>query len=283
MKILDSKFVQGFIKMANMEERLQAVVSQAETDGAKWHTIIHGNNTTTVPTENGNVPTVAKQMKDVHDEVVNGVIDYMTECQTARDVAIQTKNETIAVKNETNTIKGDVTTLRNETESLKNQSQTVFNNIATATSSAVQTVQIEGATQVTNVQNAVAEQVAEATSQANRAEQATSTKVNTNLSNITKETLFSKMFSKYVNGKTWYRVWPDGWIEQGGESAAGTSVTITFPKAFKDTNYTVVATTIGTNGEIYAQCIQRTSVSQMVIYNRGGSSSQAKSWYACGY
>lgn len=91
------------------------------------------------------------------------------------------------------------------------------------------------------------------------------------------------MFSKYVNGKTWYRVWPDGWIEQGGESAAGTSVTITFPKAFKDTNYTVVATTIGTNGEIYAQCIQRTSVSQMVIYNRGGSSSQAKSWYACGY
>lgn len=269
--------------MANMEERLQAVVSQAETDGAKWHTIIHGNNTTTVPTENGNVPTVAKQMKDVHDEVVNGVIDYMTECQTARDVAIQTKNETIAVKNETNTIKGDVTTLRNETETLKNQSQTVFNNIATATSSAVQTVQIEGATQVTNVQSAVAEQVAEATSQANRAEQATSTKVNTDLSNITKDTIFSKMFTKYVNGKTWYRVWPDGWIEQGGEAAAGTSVTITFPKAFKNTNYTVVATTIGTNSEIYAQCIQRTSASQMIIYNRGGSSSQAKSWYACGY
>ena len=64
--------------MANMEERLQAVVSQAEADGEKWHIIIHGNNATTVPTENGNVPTVAKQMKDVHDEVVNGVIDYMT-------------------------------------------------------------------------------------------------------------------------------------------------------------------------------------------------------------
>lgn len=183
--------------MANMEERLQAVVSQAEADGEKWHIIIHGNNATTVPTENGNVPTVAKQMKDVHDEVVNGVIDYMTECQTARDVAIQTKNETIAVKNETNTIKGDVTTLRNETESLKNQSQTVFNNIATATSSAVQTVQIEGATQVTNVQSAVAEQVAEATSQANRAEQATSTKVNTDLSNITKDTISSD-FAKVV-------------------------------------------------------------------------------------
>ena len=269
--------------MANMEERLQAVVSQAEADGEKWHTIIHGNNTTTVPTGNGNVPTVAKQLKDVHDEVVNGVIDYMIECRTARDATIQTKTETQAIKDATNKIKNDVTTLKNDTESLKNQSQAIFNNISSATANAVETVQTEGSTQVTNVRTAVAEQVAEATSQANRAEQATSTKVNTDLSNITKDTIFSKMFTKYVNGKTWYRVWPDGWIEQGGEAAAGTSVTITFPKAFKNTNYTVVATTIGTNSEIYAQCIQRTSASQMIIYNRGGSSSQAKSWYACGY
>lgn len=39
-------------------------------------------------------------------------------------------------------------------------------------------------TQVTNVQNAVAEQVAEATSQANRAEAATSSKANLDFSNI---------------------------------------------------------------------------------------------------
>ena len=141
----------------------------------------------------------------------------------------------------------------------------------------------QGATQVTNVQSAVAEQVAEATSQANRAEQATSTKVNTDLSNITKDTIFSKMFTKYVNGKTWYRVWPDGWIEQGGEVGASGQITVTFPKAFSNTNYTVVATSIGTNGEIYAQCIQRTSATQMTIYNRGGSASLAKSWYACGF
>ena len=54
-------------------------------------------------------------------------------------------------------------------------------------------------------------------------------------------------------------------------------------KAFSNTNYTVVATSIGTNSEIYAQCIQRTSATQMTIYNRGGSASLAKSWYACGY
>ena len=51
--------------MPNLEERLEAVVAQSEVDGSKWHTIVHGDDTTTVPTENGNVPSVAKQLKDV--------------------------------------------------------------------------------------------------------------------------------------------------------------------------------------------------------------------------
>ena len=168
----------------NMEERLQAVVSQAEMDGVKWHTIIHGNNTTTVPTESGNVPTVAKQLKDVHDEVVNGVVDYLAECRNARDVTIQTKADTLAIKEQTNGLKSDVIGLKNDTEALKNQSQTIFNSISTATSNSISTIRAEGTTQVTNVQNAVAEQVAEATSQANRAEAATSAKANLDFSNI---------------------------------------------------------------------------------------------------
>ena len=168
----------------NMEERLQAVVSQAEMDGVKWHTIIHGNNTTTVPTESGNVPTVAKQLKDVHDEVVNGVVDYLAECRNARDVTIQTKADTLAIKEQTNGLKSDVIGLKNDTEALKNQSQTIFNSISTATTNSISTIRAEGTTQVTNVQNAVAEQVAEATSQANRAEAATSSKANLDFSNI---------------------------------------------------------------------------------------------------
>ena len=62
--------------------------------------------------------------------------------------------------------------------------QTIFNNIAAATNSSVLTIQSEGVTQVSNVRSAVAEQVAEATSQANRAEQATSSKANLDFSNI---------------------------------------------------------------------------------------------------
>lgn len=53
--------------MANMEERLEAAVSQVEVDGKKWHNIIHGDENTVVTTENGDVPTVAKQLKDIRD------------------------------------------------------------------------------------------------------------------------------------------------------------------------------------------------------------------------
>lgn len=269
--------------MANMEERLNSTVTMAEEDASLWHKIVHGNEITVVVTDNGIVPSAAKQLKDVHDEVVSGVIDYLNECQNCRDVTLKTKEEITEIKNDTNAIKSETLSIKDETQTIKNEAQAIFNNIATTTNSSVQSVKNEGTTQIGLVQNAVAEQVAEAKSQADRAENATNSKANTDMSNVTASTLFSKMFTKYVSGKSWYRVWPDGWIEQGGEASSGGTVVVTFPKAFKNTNYTAVATTIGTNAQIYAQCITRTSASQMTIYNNGGSSNQAKSWYACGY
>ena len=80
--------------MANMEERLQTVVAQAETDGSKWHEIIHGDDKTTVPTEKGNVPTVSKQLKDIRTEITGGVSDVVAEAEAARDEAIAAKNAT---------------------------------------------------------------------------------------------------------------------------------------------------------------------------------------------
>lgn len=87
----------------------------------------------------------------------------------------------------------------------------------------------------------------------------------------------------YINGSNWYRVWSDGWKEQGGVAAAGGSVTVTFPKAFTNTNYTACATSLGNTGDIYAQCINKSSATEMVIANTGGSTTLQKSWYACGY
>ena len=44
----------------------------------------------------------------------------------------------------------------------------------------------------------------------------------------------------YSNGSSWYRVWSDGWCEQGGRLSvtSNQTVTITFAKSFIDTNYT---------------------------------------------
>lgn len=41
----------------------------------------------------------------------------------------------------------------------------------------------------------------------------------------------------YVNGTSWYRVWSDGWIEQGGVTESGKTGTIALLKAFSNTNY----------------------------------------------
>ena len=47
----------------------------------------------------------------------------------------------------------------------------------------------------------------------------------------------------YVNGTSWYRVWSDGWIEQGGKTTIPTAsgTTINFLKSFSNTNYWCMA------------------------------------------
>lgn len=134
--------------MPNLEGRLEAVVAQSEVDGSKWHTIVHGDDTTTVPTENGNVPSVAKQLKDVRAEIINGLEDYVGDCRQAKADTLQIKSETQIIKNETNTLKGQTKTLRDEAETFKELSQTTYNSIASATAASISQVQSEGAVQV---------------------------------------------------------------------------------------------------------------------------------------
>lgn len=173
----------------NMEERLQAVVSQAETDGSLWHTIIHGKNTTTVTTENGSVPSVSKQLKDVRDELINGAADYLGSCLQAKNETIAVRDNALVIKSEIEELKADTQEFRDTTESYKNMAQTTFNSVSSAVSQGIADIQAEGTTQVSNVQTAVAEQVAEATAQADRAENAVDSKVETDLSNITQNSI----------------------------------------------------------------------------------------------
>lgn len=60
----------------------------------------------------------------------------------------------------------------------------------------------------------------------------------------------------YVNGTNWYRVWSNGWLEQGGV-ATSTNITVTFLKAFRNNQYTLVFG--NTNGDESAWLAQKTT------------------------
>ncbi len=87
----------------------------------------------------------------------------------------------------------------------------------------------------------------------------------------------------YVNGASWYRIWSDGWIEQGGYSKGGnTATTVTFPKPFANTNYTITlgtSGTLGTNNNGICSIPEKTT-SGFKLYS---FSSYECNWYACGY
>ena len=99
-------------------------------------------------------------------------------------------------------------------------------------------------------------------------------------------TNFSAPVNSYVNGTSWWKMWGDGWIEQGGRivNTAG-SGTLTFLKAFSNTNYTLVGSSLenskndtgGTSTSISFDHLTTTSF----YYSK--SSGQSDMWYACGY
>ena len=145
--------------MANMEERLEALVTSAETDGSKWHAIVHGDENSTIETENGDVPTVAKQLKDIREAITGGVSDVVAEAESARDEAIAARNATNQLKNDTNIIKSDTEQLKTDTLNIKNQANQIFNNISSATDTAVSTIQTESSAQISAIQNSGVTQI----------------------------------------------------------------------------------------------------------------------------
>lgn len=88
----------------------------------------------------------------------------------------------------------------------------------------------------------------------------------------------------YLSGNSWYRVWSDGFIEQGGK---GTGVaTISLLKAFSDTNYTLQVTRLAQSENVpFARSIAKNSfvVGWKIINQVLDSNGVAFSWYACGY
>lgn len=98
----------------------------------------------------------------------------------------------------------------------------------------------------------------------------------------------------YNNGTSWYRVYSDGWCEQGGELTSEPytvddfDVPIVLLQAYKDTNYNVttsgiLATThqrVGGESAIYDKSTTGFSVHG---YNGYVTSTNPFMWQACGY
>ena len=83
----------------------------------------------------------------------------------------------------------------------------------------------------------------------------------------------------YKNGTSWYRVYSDGWKEQGGY-LSGTSVT--FLKQFNDANYTL--TYGNTSGQYFEkERFYDLTTAGFKIVNAAYGGGGAGYWYACGY
>lgn len=89
------------------------------------------------------------------------------------------------------------------------------------------------------------------------------------------------IIEEYHSGTQWYKIWSDGWIEQGGYMSAGISDTITFIKPFTNTEYFSAFTPYKNMGShiVYIKSRYNDRIS---IYN-GDNKEIPISWYACGY
>ena len=84
------------------------------------------------------------------------------------------------------------------------------------------------------------------------------------------------------NGTSWYRKWPDGWIEQGGYNAGGSDYgdsTVTLPTSFVGTDYSVFVQDWNGDRAYDSALISKTN-SSYLIRTRFGKNFH---WHACGY
>lgn len=85
----------------------------------------------------------------------------------------------------------------------------------------------------------------------------------------------------YQNGASWYRLYSDGWIEQGGTlTFFSDSWTLIFPVPFVDENYSLMGEVWGSGATSNLGITTQTDAS--ASGNLGGSSGATVTWIARG-
>lgn len=111
-------------------------------------------------------------------------------------------------------------------------------------------------------------------------------KADTDLSNVPSSK--GILVESYVNGASWYRVYSDGWCEQGGyATASGSNASVTYLKAFNSTDYTL---TFGIISNVTNNCYlahvgeyANTTHASSTGFTALAFSQKAFNWMACGY
>ena len=93
----------------------------------------------------------------------------------------------------------------------------------------------------------------------------------------------------WKSGTSWYRVWSDGWIEQGGRASLNerSSTAYTLHRPFSDTNYFVAASqyNVSTNddAEMGIGCSPTSTTQFNAFCHYINPNTMNFMWYACGY
>lgn len=74
--------------MANMQERLDTAVLTAEETTQKFYQVVHGKNNETISVNSGEIPTVAKALKDIRESISTGCNDIVAKATQAKEIAV---------------------------------------------------------------------------------------------------------------------------------------------------------------------------------------------------
>lgn len=92
------------------------------------------------------------------------------------------------------------------------------------------------------------------------------------------------LVQSYVNGRSWYRVYSDGWCEQGGQITVTEAATnITLLKSYKDNNYNAVGCQANTNTAGYHTINVAAYSATQVQIRQNAVGSPLVNWIAMGY
>lgn len=92
------------------------------------------------------------------------------------------------------------------------------------------------------------------------------------------------LVQSYVNGRSWYRVYSDGWCEQGGQITVTVAATnITLLKSYKDNNYNAVGCQADTDTAGYHTINVAAYSATQVQIRQNAVGSPLVNWIAMGY